>query len=52
MKKGWSLSIGMYPGILLGFRSYVEDYKTTHVCYLPFVDIAMEIFYQDPDEEE
>ena len=40
-KKGWSLSLGFYPGILFGFRSYEEPEQTTHVLYLPFVDLAL-----------
>tara|TARA_B110000003_G_scaffold145335_1_gene146361 strand:- start:728 stop:877 length:150 start_codon:yes stop_codon:yes gene_type:complete len=43
-KKNWSLSVGFYPGILLGIRSYDEDQQLTHVLYLPFVDIALEIY--------
>ena len=42
-KKQWSLSIGTYPGILLGMRSYEEEEQTTHVFYLPLIDIALEI---------
>jgi len=41
--KGWSVSIGLYPGILLGMRSYEEKSFTTHVFYLPFIDLAIEI---------
>jgi hypothetical protein len=41
--KGWALSVGLYPGILIGMRSYVEKDFTTHVFYLPFVDLALEI---------
>ena len=39
----WALSIGLYPGILLGIRSYVEQDYVQHVLYLPFVDICLEI---------
>ena len=39
----WSLAIGLYPGILFGFRTYEEKDFNTHVLYLPFVDIALEI---------
>ena len=38
------LSFGFYPGILLGIRSYNEDKQDTHVLYLPFIDIALEIY--------
>jgi len=41
--KGWSLSVGTYPGILFGIRSYDEDNQVTHVFYLPLIDIAIEI---------
>jgi|TARA_R110002012_G_C11247972_1_gene566308 hypothetical protein len=44
VKDNWSLSVGFYPGLLLGIRSYDEDDKITHVLYFPFVDIALEIF--------
>lgn len=39
----WSITIGIYPGILFGFRTYEEKDFNTHVLYLPFVDIALEI---------
>tara|TARA_R100000458_G_C8085810_1_gene118606 strand:+ start:160 stop:342 length:183 start_codon:yes stop_codon:yes gene_type:complete len=40
IKDNWSLSIGFYPGILLGMRTYEEPKQTVHVIYLPFVDFA------------
>ena len=43
-KKQWSLSIGTYPGILFGMRSYEEENQTTHVLYVPLIDIALEIY--------
>lgn len=42
-QKQWSLSLGFYPGILFGVRSYNEDKQTTHVLYIPFIDLALEI---------
>ena len=42
--RNWSLSIGFYPGVVLGIRSYIEDSSTTHVLYVPFIDLALEIF--------
>ena len=36
----WELSIGLYPGIVIGIRSYVEKEFVEHVLYLPFVDIG------------
>jgi hypothetical protein len=43
-KIAWSIEIGFYPGILLGIRSYPEEDQTTHVLYLPLVDLALTVF--------
>jgi hypothetical protein len=48
---GWAISLGLYPGILLGFRSYIEDEIENHVLYLPFVDICFTI-HKDVLEDE
>ena len=42
-EKNWELSIGLYPGILFGFRTYEELEFNTHVFYLPFINIILEI---------
>jgi hypothetical protein len=42
-EKYWSLTIGLYPGLLFGFRTYEEEEYNTYVLYLPFVDIALEV---------
>jgi len=44
VKDNWSLSVGFYPGILIGGRTYEEQDQVTHVLYLPFIDIALEIY--------
>ena len=44
VNKTWSLSFGIYPGILFGMRTYSEPNQTAHVFYLPFVDVAYEVF--------
>ena len=41
--KNWELSIGFYPGLLLGIRSYVEKEFVENVLYLPLVDISLKI---------
>jgi len=41
---GWALSMGFYPGILIGMRTYEEENQTTHVFYLPFIDLAIEVY--------
>lgn len=42
-QKGWTLTIGIYPGVLLGVRTYKYAESDLHVLYLPFIDIALEI---------
>jgi hypothetical protein len=42
--KKWSISLGVYPGVLIGVRSYRYSDMSIHVLYLPFVDIAIELF--------
>jgi len=41
--KGWAISIGFYPGVLIGVRSYHAEDTTSHVFYLPFIDVAFQI---------
>ena len=45
IKDNWSLSISFYPGILFGMRTYDEPTLMAYVIYVPFVDIALEIYY-------
>jgi hypothetical protein len=44
--KDWEFSIGTYPGILIGFRSYQEGTKSTHVVYIPFVDLCFTVWHE------
>ncbi len=44
VKDNWSLSVGFYPGVVIGIRTYEEEDQITHVLYSPFVDIALEIY--------
>jgi hypothetical protein len=46
----WELSVGFYPGILLGFRSYDQDDRSNHVLYIPFIDVCLTIL-RDTDEQ-
>ena len=43
-KVAWTIETGFYPGIVIGIRSYEEPEHTTHVLYLPFVDLALCIY--------
>ena len=40
----WELSLGLYPGILLGIRTYINHESNEHVLYLPLVDISLTIY--------
>jgi hypothetical protein len=42
--KSWSLELGFYPGLLIGFRSYEDEEKNIHVLYIPFVDLALFVY--------
>ena len=42
----WELTVGFYPGILIGFRSYEGEDRNNHVLYLPFVDICLTVLKQ------
>ena len=44
IKDNWSLSIGLYPGILLGMRTYEEPKQAVYVIYMPIIDIALTIY--------
>jgi len=43
MNRNWWISVGLYPGILIGVRSYDQPDTVLHVIYIPFIDIALEI---------
>ena len=43
------IQIGFYPGILIGFRSYLRGEINAHVLYMPFFDIS---FLTMPIEED
>jgi len=53
MINNWELSVGFYPGILLGFRSYFSPNTgvENHVLYIPFLDICLTM-YKEINEEE
>ena len=44
--EGWEISIGLYPGVLIGIRSYPEDKFSEHVLYFPFVEICLTLHYE------
>ena len=43
-ESAWSLELGFYPGVLLGFRSYEDPDRTIRVLYLPLVDLALTVY--------
>lgn len=40
----WELSLGLYPGIVIGARSYINDKYNEHVIYLPFVELCLTVY--------
>ena len=42
--KEWDLSIGVYPGILIGMRTYHAEEKISHVFYLPLIGLCITIY--------
>ena len=42
--KDWELSIGTYPGIVIGIRTYKQLSRTDHVLYLPLLDLCLTIY--------
>ena len=45
--KAYRVSIGLYPGILIGIRTYEPEDVVQHVLYLPFIDIAFEYIKEE-----
>jgi len=45
--KAFRISIGLYPGVLIGVRTYEQEDVVQHVVYLPFVDIAFEYIKEE-----
>ena len=43
---GWELSLGLYPGLLVGIRSYPEKTFTEHVLYLPLLEFVLTVYYE------
>ena len=49
----WEISLGFYPGVLLGFRSYPDSGNglENHVIYIPFIDVCLTIQRESKNEE-
>jgi len=45
--RNWQLEVGLYPGVLLGARTYENDDNTEHVLYLPFVELILTFFKEN-----
>ena len=53
--KGWELSIGFYPGLLIGMRSYTvpgDTKRVDHVLYLPHIELCLTIYEKEDIETE
>lgn len=49
---GWELSIGFYPGILFGVRSYQfkKGGVTDHVLYIPLIELCLTVYSEENEE--
>ena len=45
--ESWELSLVLYPGILIGIRSYQNEELTDHVLYLPFFEICLTVYHDE-----
>ena len=41
----WEFSIGLYGGLVIGFRHYVQKNCTDYVLYLPLIDFCLTIYH-------
>ena len=48
--KDWEFSIGFYTGLVIGIRTYKYQYHTSHVLYLPLLDLCLTI-YKNKEKE-
>lgn len=44
MEKDWEITIGLYLGILIGFRHYDQKNCTDYVLYFPFIDFCFTVY--------
>tara|TARA_R100000935_G_scaffold38950_1_gene60345 strand:- start:170 stop:322 length:153 start_codon:yes stop_codon:yes gene_type:complete len=47
--KSFDINVGIYPGFLIGMRTYKDVDSNTHAIYLPFFSIHIVVF-KDIDE--
>jgi len=45
----WEVSFGLFTGLLLGYRKYVDqdELKIDHVIYLGLFDCCLTLFYEE-----
>jgi len=44
VENDWELHLGIYPGILFGFRHYEHNDSIDYVLYMPFIDLCLTIY--------
>ena len=47
----WEVSFGVFTGLLLGYRQYVDqaELKVDHVIYLGLFDACLTLFYEEDE---
>ena len=45
----WEISFGLFNGLLLGYRQYVDEleFKIDHVIYLGLFDCCLTLYYKE-----
>ena len=46
----WELSLGFYPGFVVGMRSYDNNDAWEHVLYITFIELCLTVFKDGPEE--
>jgi hypothetical protein len=39
----WEISLGLYPGVLIGYRVYQYSDANLHILYIPFIELTLEL---------
>jgi hypothetical protein len=50
--RNWSLEVGLYPGILLGIRTYENIDNSEHVLYFPLVEFILTIYKEENEHTD
>ena len=49
---GWEINIGIFPGLLVGARTYRGEGMNNHVLYLLFIDICLTTYFEENESDQ